>query len=252
MHRQQNQGHGPNQYFVKDDFGNYVYSYNDQQSEKSEEGNDQSIKGHYAYIMSNGVKRCVDYVADNQGFHLIRDNADPARIKRSVEPDFIKTRMTSVMDSSSLRDNSRDMYKMSSMMGGDMSSSMGQRRYSNMMMDGDMMGQESMDHQMMGQNNMGRNMMGRKVYNIMSNKGMTPDMSNMMGEQMDSNMMGQDMMGQESLDHQMMGQNSMGRNMMGRNVYNIMSNRGMASNMMGQQMGSNMMGSDMTVDVMDR
>merc|ERR550517_998684 len=152
MHRQQNQGLGPNQYFVKDDFGNYAYSYNDHQSEKSEEGNDQSIKGHYAYIMSNGVKKRVDYVADNRGFHLIRDNADPARIKCSVEPDFIKTRMTSVMDSSSLRGNSRDMYKMSNMMGGDMSSSMDQRRYSNMMMDGDMMGQESMDHQMMGQN----------------------------------------------------------------------------------------------------
>jgi len=252
MHRQQNQGLGPNQYFVKDDFGNYVYSYNDQQSEKSEEGNNQSIKGHYAYIMSNGIKRRVDYVADNQGFHLIRDNADPARIKRSVEPDFIKTRMTSVMDSSSLRDNGRDMYKMSNMMGGDMSSSMGQRRYSNMMMDGDRMGQESMDHQMMGQNNMGRNMMGRKVYNIMSNKGMTPDMSNMMRQQMDANIMGRDMMGQESLDHQMMGQNSMGRNMIGRNVYNIMSNKGMTPNMMGQQMGSNMMGSDMTVDVMGR
>merc|ERR1719347_227477 len=103
----QNQAFGPNQYFVKDDFGNYVYSYNDQQSEKSEEGNNQSIKGHYAYIMSNGIKRRVDYVADNQGFHLIRDNADPARIKRSVEPDFIKTRMTSVMDSSALRDNSQ-------------------------------------------------------------------------------------------------------------------------------------------------
>merc|ERR1719244_1080752 len=115
MQRQQNQGLGPNQYFVKDDFGNYVYSYNDQQSEKSEEGNDQSIKGHYAYIMSNGIKRQVDYVADNQGFHLIRDNADPARIKRSVEPDFMKTQMTSVMDSSSLRDNGRDMYKMSNM-----------------------------------------------------------------------------------------------------------------------------------------
>merc|ERR1719378_1890945 len=209
MHRQQNQGLGPNQYFVKDDFGNYVYSYNDQQSEKSEEGNNQSIKGHYAYIMSNGIKRQVDYVADNQGFHLIRDNADPARIKRSVEPDFIQTRMTSVMDSSSLRDNGRDMYTMSNMMGGDMASSMDQRRYSNMMMDGDMMGQESMDHQMMGQNNMGRNTMGHKVYNIMSNRGMT---SNMMGQQMGSDMtvdvMGRNMMGQDRT-YQMKGRNMM-------------------------------------------
>merc|ERR1712212_582662 len=107
----------PNQYFVKDDFGNYAYGYNDQKSEKSEEGNSQAIKGHYAYIMSNGVKRRVDYVADNQGFHIISDNADPARIKRSVEPDLIQTRMTSVMDSSSLRDDALNMLRMSNMMG---------------------------------------------------------------------------------------------------------------------------------------
>merc|ERR1719150_2463541 len=84
MHMQ-NQAFGPNQYFVKDDFGNYVYSYNDQQSEKSEKNNGKFIKGHYAYIMSNGVKRRVEYIADNNGFHIIRDNADPARIKRSSE-----------------------------------------------------------------------------------------------------------------------------------------------------------------------
>merc|ERR1712212_26967 len=110
----QNQAIGftaPNQYFVKDDFGNYVYSYNDQQSEKSEEGNNQSIKGQYAYIMSNGVKRRVEYIADNKGFHIIRDNADPARIKRSTEPDLLQTRMTSVMDSASLRDDARDMFR---------------------------------------------------------------------------------------------------------------------------------------------
>merc|ERR1712121_512039 len=114
---------GPNQYFVKDNFGNYVYSYNDQQSEKSEEGNNQSIKGQYAYIMSNGVKRRVEYIADNNGFHVIRDNADPARIKRSTEPD-LQTRMTSVMDSSSLRDDASDMYRISNRMGPDMTSNM--------------------------------------------------------------------------------------------------------------------------------
>merc|ERR1719219_3329377 len=132
-HRQ-NQAIAPNQYMVKDDFGNYAYSYNDQQSEKSEEGNNQSIKGQYAYIMSNGVKRRVEYIADNNGFHIIRDNADPARIKRSTEPDFLQTRMTSLMDSSSLRDDARDMH----LMGRDRASNMegtlmgiGQQRYSN-------------------------------------------------------------------------------------------------------------------------
>merc|ERR1719295_2162861 len=90
----QSQAMGPNQYFVKDDFGNYVYSYNNQQSEKSEQNNGKFTKGHYAYVMSNGVKRRVDYIADDNGFHIIRDNADPARIKRSSEPDLFQTKMT--------------------------------------------------------------------------------------------------------------------------------------------------------------
>merc|ERR1719402_1838881 len=153
MHRQ-NQAFGPNQYFVKDDFGNYVYSYNDQQSEKSEENNGKFIKGHYAYIMSNGVKRRVEYIADNNGFHIIRDNADPARIKRSSDPDLLQARMTSMIDSSSLRDDARDMYRMSNVMGRDMSSKMDrnlmgmdQQRYSNMM------GRDSLNRNMMGQKN---------------------------------------------------------------------------------------------------
>merc|ERR1712055_75477 len=140
-HRQ-NQAFGPNQYFVKDDSGNYVYSYNDQQSEKSEQGNNQFTKGHYAYVMSNG-------------FNIIQDNADPARIKRSSEPSLVQTQMTSVMDSS-LRDDARDMYRMSNMMGRDMSSQidnnmmgMDQQRYSNMMEHRNMMGRDSMDRQMM-------------------------------------------------------------------------------------------------------
>merc|ERR1711936_657833 len=170
VHRQ-NQAIGftaPNQYFVKDDFGNYVYSYNDQQSEKSEEGNKESIKGQYAYIMSNGVKRRVEYIADDNGFHVIRDNADPARIKRSTEPDLLQTRMISVMDSSSLRDDAQDLYKMTNVMGRDMphnmeTNLMEQQRYSNMM----------------GQDTMGRNIMGHDIYNIMSNKGMTSDVPNM-------------------------------------------------------------------------
>merc|ERR1711962_601372 len=248
----QTQVFGPNQYFAKDDFGNYVYSYNDKQSEKSEENNDQVKKGSYSYIMSNGVKRRVEYIADNNGFHIIRDNADPARIKRSSEPDLVQAKMTSIMDSSSLRDN--DMYRMSNMMGRDMSSQMDrnmmgmdQQRYSNMMMGRNMMGQDNMGQQrmmgqdnlgqrMMGQDTMGRNMMGRNIYNIMSNRGMTSDMSNMMGQQMDSNMMGRDM----TMD-------VMGRNMMGQDRSSQMMRR----NMMGHQdmtpnmMYINMIGQDM-------
>merc|ERR1711951_55763 len=203
----QTQSFGPNQYFAEDNFGNYVYSYNDQQSEKSEEGNDQVKKGSYSYIMSNGVKRRVEYIADNNGFHIIRDNADPARIKRSSEPDLVQTQMTSAMGSS-MRNDVGNMQRTSHMMGRDISSQMDrnlmgmdQQRYSNMMMGRNMVGQDSIDRLMMGQDNMGRNMMGRNVYNVMSNRGMTSDMSRMMGQQMDSKMMG------------MMGMNMMGDNM---------------------------------------
>jgi len=258
----QNQAIGPNQYFVKDGFGNYIYSYNDQQSEKSEEGNAQSIKGQYTYIMANGVKRRVQYLADNNGFHIIRDNADPARIKRSTEPDLVQTRMTSVMDSSSLRDDASNMYRMSNMMGRDMTSSMDrnlmeQQRYSNMMgrdsfnrnilgqdaMGRNMIGQDTMGRNMIGQYNMGRSMMGqdtieRNIHNIMSNKGMTSDVSNMMGgdiNKMSRNMMGQDrnsqMMGRNMLGHHDMTPNTIYTNKMGQDMLDMSKNR-VSSNMM--------------------
>merc|ERR1719391_276661 len=272
MRDMQNQAFAPNQYFKTDDAGNYVYSYNDQQSEKSEEGNDQFKKGRYAYIMSNGVKRQVEYIADNNGFHIIKDNADPARIKRSSEPDLFQTKMTSVMDSSSLRDDGRDMYRMSNMMGRDMSSQMdsslmGMDQYSNMMgrnlMGRNMRGQDSMDRRMMGQNNLGRNMMGqdsmdrnmmgRNIYSIMSNRGMTSDMSDMMGQQMNSNMMGRNMMGQDRTS-QMMGRNVIGHrdmtpnmmysNMMGQDMMDVTNRNPMSANMMGSRgMSSDMMNS---------
>merc|ERR1712029_1129120 len=177
MHRQ-NQAIAPNQYMVKDDFGNYAYSYNDQQSEKSGEGNSQSIKGQYAYIMANGVKRRVEYVADNNGFH-VRDNADPARIKRSTEPDLLQTRMTSMMDFSSLKDDAHDTHRMSNVMGRNTPSNMDQnlmgmeqQRYLNMIgqdsFNRDMMGQDTIGRKIMSQDTMGHNMMGRNIYNIMS------------------------------------------------------------------------------------
>merc|ERR1712029_329249 len=284
MHRQNQAVATPKQYMVKDDFGNYAYSYNDQQSEKSEQGNNQSIKGQYAYIMSNGIKRRVEYIADNDGFHIIRDNADPARIKRSVQPDLIQTRMTSMMDSSSLRGDTRDMYRMSNMMGRDMSSNtdrnmndVEQQRYSNMMgqdtLGSNMMVQDDMGHNMMGrdmssnmdrnrmvQDNMGRNIMGRNIYSIVSNSGMTSDVSNMMGQQMNSNMMGGDMtmkslnmIGQDR-NSQMMGRNIMGQqdmtpntmysNVMGQDMMDMTNNR-MSSNMMGQERNSQIMARNM-------
>merc|ERR1719295_1091946 len=224
----QNQPFGPNQYFKKDDFGNYVYSYNGQQSKKSEEGNNHFTKGKYAYIMSNGVKRKVEYIADDNGFHIIMDNADPARIKRSSEADLLQTKITSVMDSSLLRDDGRDI-----------SSQMGKN-----MMGGSLMGKDFMGRNMLGQESMGLNMIGRNVYSTMSNRGMASDKSNMMKQQMDSNTMGRDMtmdvMGRNGINHTGKSQVMGGNIMMGR--------QDVTPNMMYNNMGQGLM--DMTYSQM--
>merc|ERR1719365_479501 len=140
MHRQ-NQVDMPNQYINKDNMGNYVFAYDDQLTKRKQEGNQYGdVAGHYAYTMPNGLQRQVDFVADNNGFH-VRDNADPARIKRSSEPDLVQTQMTSVMDSS-LRDDGRDMLRMSNMIGTERDNEMmgmDQQRYSNIMMGKNMM-----------------------------------------------------------------------------------------------------------------
>merc|ERR1719410_1196808 len=113
----------PNQYQLKDSFGNYAFGYSTQNSEMAEEGNAQAKKGHFANIMADGKLRRVDYIADNQGFHILRDTADNTGryIKREaeplVQPDLIKTRMTSYMDSSSLSDE-KDLHSMSNYMTG--------------------------------------------------------------------------------------------------------------------------------------
>merc|ERR1712136_509442 len=122
----------PNQYHLKDNFGNYAFGYSTQNSEMAEEGNAQSRKGHFANIMADGKLRRVDYIADNQGFYILRDTDDnfgryikrEAEAEPNVEPDLIKTRMTSYMDSSSLMDDEKDMRRMpNNMMGLDMTSS---------------------------------------------------------------------------------------------------------------------------------
>merc|ERR1711973_711578 len=201
----------PNQYFLQDKFGNYAYAYANQTSEKMEKGDQNSVKGHYAYIMSNGQKRRVDYIADNQGFHIIRDDADNAgRFKRSVEPDLIQTRMTSYMDSSSLRDDSRDMHRMMSP--------------NSMMQRNNQMGR-NINNDMSQMVN--RNMMSQDMYSNMMNHNMMN--RNMMGQDMTSNMMNRNMMGRD-MSNNMMYSNS--RNMMSNNMMN---SRNMMNNqMMGQ------------------
>merc|ERR550517_69838 len=263
------QAMGPNQYFLQDKFGNYVYAYANQNSEKMEKGDQNSVKGHYAYIMSNGQKRRVDYIADNQGFHVIRDDADNAgRFKRSVEPDLIQTKMTSYMDSSSLRDDSRDMHRMmmspNSMMqrnnqmgsnmymNNDMSSQMVNRNMMSQDMDSNMMNRNMRGQDMMNRNRMGQdmssNMMNRNVRgqgmsnNLMYSNMMSQDMPNSMMNMNSRNMMPNNMMNnQDMMNNQMMGQDMLQTNMMnqGMNRMNSYANNelmGQNRNMMSQRM----------------
>merc|ERR1712038_1296656 len=193
----------PNQYHLKDNLGNYAFGYSTQNSEMAEEGNAQLKKGHFANIMADGKLRRVDYIADNQGFHILRDTADNTGkyIKReaetSVEPDLISTRMTSYMDSSSLR-NDNNMHQMSNnQMGRDMSSSMTQRNKqltSNMYRANNLMGRDMstmniMDNDMSSMNNM----MGHDDMSFMNMMGRDMSSRNiMMGQGLD-NMIGRDM-----------------------------------------------------------
>merc|ERR1712136_165706 len=156
--------------------------------------------------------------------------------------------MTSVMDSSSLRDDGRDMHRMSNVMGRGMSTDsdinmlrMDQQMYSNTLMGRNIMGlanmgrnkmgQDSMRHNTMHQDSMGRNMMDRNIY-ATSSRGMKSDMSNMIGQQMDSNAMGVDMtmnvMGRNMMaqdrNSQMMSHNMMGRQDISPNIMNNMMN----------------------------
>merc|ERR1712029_601758 len=246
---------GPRQYHLQDEFGNFEYAYANKDSEKIEKGNDMSVRGRYAYIMSDGVLRRVDYIADNDGFHVLQDNADTSksqgRIKRSVKPDVLQTRMTSFMDSSSLRDNSRTNPNVYNMMGQDMSNNMQRDRMNQMssqrnmygmmdrssnMRDNNMMGRNIMNEKMMGLNMMGRNRMDE---NMMGRNIMGQNMySNIMGRDMSSNTMNRNMIGKDNM-RKMMGQEMMEKNMMGRNV-------------MGQDAYTNMMGRDMSSNVMNR
>jgi len=251
----------PKQFFMQDDFGNYHYGYATQDSERSEESNGQTVKGHYTYIMADGQKRRVDYIADSQGFHILRDDADITnRIKReaeaAVEPDLIRTRMTAVMDSTSLMDDNQDMYSANNMMGRDMTSMnnmmLNNQMSSNMYRSSDLtnlgsnlMGSD-MYSNMMG-HNIGKTMIGQNMYSKMMGRGM--DNTLMGGHGMSSNMMGRDM-SSNVMDKSMMGRQNMYTNMMGRDMSSNMMGHNLNNNMMGHEMSSNMMGRDMSSKMM--
>merc|ERR1711973_173473 len=233
----------PNQYHLKDNLGNYAFGYSTQNSEMAEEGNAQLKKGHFANIMADGKMRRVDYIADNQGFHILRDTADNTGkyIKReaetSVEPDLISTRMTSYMDSSSLR-NDNNMHQMSNnQMGRDMSSSMKQRNNqltSNMYRANNMMGLDMSSMNLLGRDMSSLNRMGNAK----------SSMNNILGNNLSTmNMMGRDMSFMNMMGHDISSRNNMmGRDMSSRNN---MVGHDMSTNQMSQEMSSNLMGRDM-------
>jgi len=226
----------PNQYLLKDNFGNYAFGYSTQNSEMAEQGNDQVKKGHFANIMADGKLRRVDYVANDQGFHILRDTADNTGrfIKReaepSVDPDLIRTRMSAYMDSRLLRDDGEDLHGMAKMMGRDMSTSTMRPRNNQI---SSMRRPSGMMNHGMSSNMMGRDMSSNVMSHDMMNHAMS---SNMMGRDMSTNVMGR------------------GRytNVMGRDSTSSLMGHDMSTNMMGQDMATNMIGHDRTSSMLDR
>merc|ERR1712198_360952 len=160
----------PNQYFLKNDMGNYAFGYSSLNSQRAEEGSDRMVRGQYAYINGDGKLRHVEYLANDDGFHILRDTADTTGryIKRSAEglgePDLIKTRMTSILDSTSFRDDNLEMYNMPN----------------------NMMGRDRAPSRMQQRNNQRGTQMSSNLYQLSNNR-------NMMGQDISYNMIGQDM-----------------------------------------------------------
>merc|ERR1712213_251683 len=277
------------QYYKRDNMGNYRYGYTSDNSERFEEGNAETgVRGHYTYIDANGLSKRVDYIADKDGFRILNEiDNESRRFKREAEaevnPDLIRTSMTARLDSSSLRDNSLDMRRMSNnMMGRDMSPMnmiRNNQMSSNMYRSSDLMGRNLMDQHIsvndMQLDRIGQDMSSSKMQsrqNMNNDNTMMSQYSNMMGQDMSASLMGQDMsrdMMRQNMGHDMMsssmmmGKNAMGQNMMendmGRNMYsnnvmghNMGANNRMTSNMMGRDMNSNMMGRDVTSNMMGR
>merc|ERR1712226_327133 len=207
----------PNQYFLKNNVGNYAFGYSTLNSQRAEEGSDHMVRGQYAYINGDGKLRHVEYLADDEGFHILRDTADTTGryIKRSAEghsePDLIKTRMTSILDSTSLRDDNLEMYKMSNnMMGRDMTSVNRMQQRNNQMSSN--LYQSSDNRNMMGQdiayNMIGQDMSSDKLRNMdrFSNKRGQDRLTNMrqntmMDEEKSDKMSGRPKMNQYSKMH---------------------------------------------------
>merc|ERR1719249_408082 len=172
----QQQQFGIDQYYKRDDFGNYAYGYANGNSEKYEVGNPQGgVKGHYMYVDSNGLNQRVEYIADDQGFRIV--GGEDKRFKREAEPSM--RLMTSYMDSSLMDDDMMQMERALARNG----MSMNRRMFDRQMFERRQMANRQMsDRNMMYRNNMMNNR--DNMMNMMNNNNRMMDMYDMSMPQM--------------------------------------------------------------------
>merc|ERR1711992_333791 len=211
-------------FYKQDDFGNFAYGYNSGNSEQFVMGNpEEGVKGHYTYVDGNGLNRRVEYVADNDGFRIIKDSdRSGMRFRREAEAEPAMI-MTSVMDSSLMRNDDRQIQRSSlmptmsmyrNMMASDRHNMNNQMSYPmninmNNMLDGRHQQSMSSDRHMSDMRMSDRQMSDRQMYrNIM------------MGDNMMSNVMKHNIYNINNLDSMNMDNMNM-NNMQMRNMENL-------------------------------
>merc|ERR1719418_31114 len=222
-------------FYKQDDFGNFAYGYNSGNSEQFVMGNpEEGVKGHYTYVDGNGLNRRVEYVADNEGFRIIKDSdRSGMRFRREAEAEPAM-RMTSVMDSSLMRNDDHQMQRSSlmpsmsmyrNMMASDrhnMNNQMSHPMNINMnnMLDGRHQQSMSSDRQMSDRQMYRNIMMGdNRMDNMMNNRNIMMQEDNMRKNMM-SNVMNRNMYNLDNMNMNNMDMNNM-NNMQMRNMDNM-------------------------------
>merc|ERR1719336_1830007 len=220
-------------FYKQDDFGNFAYGYNSGNSEQFVMGNpEEGVKGHYTYVDGNGLNRRVEYVADNDGFRIIKDSERSGmRFRREAEAEPAMT-MTSVMDSSLMRNDDHQIQRSSlmptmsmyrNMMASDRHNMNNQMSYPmninmNNMLDGRHQQSMSSDRHMSDMRMSDRQMSDRQMYrNIMMGDNMMNNRNMMMQE---DNMRNHNIYNMNNLDSMNMDNMNM-NNMQMRNMENL-------------------------------
>merc|ERR1712156_356019 len=200
-------------FYKQDDIGNFAYGYNSGNSEQFVMGNpEEGVKGHYTYVDGNGLNRRVEYVADNEGFRIIKDSdRSGMRFRREAEAEPAMT-MTSVMDSSLMRNDDHQIQRSSlmptmsmyrNMMASDRHNMNNQMSYPmninmNNMLDGRHQQSMSSDRHMSDMRMSDRQMSDRQMYrNIMMG-------NNMMSNVMNHNIYNLDSMNMDNMNNMQM------------------------------------------------